>query len=150
MGKLSRVRHLKDLISHENLELVGVQETIKKQFSERELISLSPDVNFQWNYIPAKGHSGGILVGVRNNILEVERWDKGEFFVEAQVRNRLTNFRWSVIVVYGPANHDFSAAFLEELGKKCTESLLPVLIGGDFNLIRSDEDRSSGQGGQKC
>jgi len=58
-------------------------------------------------WIPSRGHSGGILVGVKEDILQVENWDLGETFVGVTVRHRLSNFRWDVLVVYGPANHDF-------------------------------------------
>ena len=59
MGKPSRVRLLKDLISQEQFELVGVQETIKQHFFLQELEALTPGINFNWNWVPAKGHSGG-------------------------------------------------------------------------------------------
>ena len=59
MGKPSRVRLLKDLISQEQFELVGVQETIKQHFFLQELEALMPGINFKWNWVPAKGHSGG-------------------------------------------------------------------------------------------
>lgn len=41
-----------------------------------------------------RGHSGGVLLGVKENILEVEACDAGSFFfVSMGVRNRMTNFR---------------------------------------------------------
>ena len=46
-------------------------------------------------------------MGVKEDILQVENWDLGETFVGVTVRHRLSNFRWDVLVVYGPANHDF-------------------------------------------
>lgn len=42
---------------------------------------------------------GGILVGVKADILEVETWNKGRHFVAANIRDRLKNFRWTLIVV---------------------------------------------------
>jgi exonuclease III len=37
MGKEARVRQLKELISKEKIDIVGIQETIKKNFSNNEL-----------------------------------------------------------------------------------------------------------------
>lgn len=79
-------------------------------------------------------------------MLEVEEWEKDEFYVGATIRNRVHNFRWKLSVVYGPTQHEFSAGFLEELKKINDDNILPYIIWGDFNLIRSLNDRSSGQG----
>ena len=62
------------------------------------------------------------------------------------VRHRIMNFRWELPVVYGPANHDLSLDFLQKLRTRCQEAVLPVVIGGDFNLITSVKDKSSGLG----
>ena len=99
--------------------------------------------------MPAKGHSGGILVCVKDDILQVEEWKEGEFFVEAVIRNRLSNFRWCLLVVYGPANHDLSLNFLQEMSTRCEDRFLPLMMGGDFNLIRSLSDKSSGIGDRR-
>jgi exonuclease III len=48
-----------------------------------------------------------------------------------------------VQVVYGPANHDKSGEFLEELKNKCRNSEVPMVLGGDFNLIRGRADKSN-------
>ena len=117
MGKPTRVRLLKDLISQEQFELVGVQETIKQHFFLQELEALMPGINFKWNWVPAKGHSGGVLLGVSGDILEVENWVTN-FFVEAQVRHRSSNLRWSFLTVYGPANHELSEIFFDGAGAK--------------------------------
>lgn len=52
------------------------------------------------------------------------------------LRHRKSNFRWEMVTVYGPTQHNLSHVFLEELHNKCQSSVLPVVLGGDFNLIR--------------
>jgi len=115
MGKQARVRQLKELISKEKFDIVGIQETIKKSFSDNELKGFTNGVPYIWNWIPAYGHSGGILVGVKYDRLEIEGWNKGVYYLEVMIKDRLDNFRWRLVVVYGPANHDWSADFLKEL-----------------------------------
>ncbi|XP_004967092.1 uncharacterized protein LOC101762855 [Setaria italica] len=129
MGKATRVRQLKEKVKQEKNDIVGIQETIKKDFSDHELLALAPRANFVWNWIPAKGHSGRILLGVKNDILEVENWDKGEFFMGATVRKRRNNFRWHLMVVYSSAQHDSSRVFLGELKDRCENYQLPILMG---------------------
>jgi mannosylglycoprotein endo-beta-mannosidase len=94
--------------------------------------------------VAAKGHSGGILLGVKEDGLQVEDWCEGEFYMAATVKNRIDNWRWNIIIVYGPADHTQSKRFLEEIGGKCRATTLPTIIGGDFNLVRETSDKSNG------
>jgi hypothetical protein len=48
-----------------------------------------------------------------------------------------------MIIVYGPAHHDQSANFISELSRKCMFVTLPLVIGGDFNLIRTSCDKNN-------
>lgn len=77
------------------------------------------------------------------DILEVEDVQLGEFVISMQLRNRLTNFRWVQATVSGPADHSDSGEFLNELNQFCSHIVLPLVIGGDFNLIRSDKDKNN-------
>lgn len=45
--------------------------------------------------------------------------------------------------MYDPADHLRSTAFLTELIWKVSAVILPVVVGGDFNLLRKAEDRSN-------
>ena len=144
MGQLARVRQLKELMSQEKVDIIGIHETIKQSFSSQELERLSLGGPFSWNWVPSRGHSGGILMGVKEDLLQVENWEQGEFFVGTTVRHRILNFRWDVLVVYGPANHELSMSFLEELRMRCQETELPLMIGGI--LISSDVYKTKAQG----
>jgi hypothetical protein len=66
---------------------------------------------------------------------EIEDSEIGEFYVSMVLRNRTSNFRWELIIVYGPAQHDKSMDFIAELSRKCLFATLPLVFGGDFNLM---------------
>ena len=72
LGKLARVRQLKELTENEKVDIVGIQETIKQTFSPHDLDSLALGGCLVGIWIPSRGHSGGILVGVKEDILQVE------------------------------------------------------------------------------
>ena len=152
MGKKSRVGLLKEHMFKEQVDIVGVQETIKHDFTEGELSLLSNGRPFQWKWLPARWHSRGISVGVKTDLMEVEDWFLGEHLIGVSIRQRLNNFRWQLVVVYGPAQHEYFADFLSEQGDFLTSTPLPCLVGGDFNLIRSLNDKSNGSGhdSDKC
>ena len=143
MGNKERINQLRGYISQEKIDIIGIQETIKQDFSNKELRSLDGDNKFLWKWLPAKGHSGGILMGVKGDSLEVEDWECFTYAIKAVIRDRVSNFRWCVITVYGPANHQFSKEFLVELSDICRNEILPVILGGDFNLIREVSEKNS-------
>ena len=125
----------------EDVDIVGLQETIRQDFTIQELEGLSRH-KFAWQWLPATGHSGGILLGVKEDTFEVEDMDRGEFFLSMALSHRRSRSRWEVIIVYGPADHARSSAFLAELHAKVSRCTTPLVIAGDFNLIRSPDDKS--------
>jgi hypothetical protein len=78
-------------------------------------------------------------MGIREDLLEVK-----DFYVSMILRHRFTNFRWEMVTVYGLAQHERAQDFIVELSRKCLVASLPLVFGGDFNLIRSREEKSSG------
>jgi hypothetical protein len=81
---------------------VGLQETIKASFTPAELLCIDPLGKFAWHSTPALGRSGGMLLGVNG----------GAFFIRTDVLQFDNSSRWSLFVVYGPADHRRSSEFL--------------------------------------
>ena len=106
---------LKEFIRNEEIDVVGLHETIKADFIHRDLLAVDPLEHFVWHWVPAVGHSGGLLLGVNLVCFEVVAWDAGRFFLSTHVRHRATLQEWEVIVVYGPADHSLLLEFLGEL-----------------------------------
>lgn len=69
--------------------------------------------------------------------------DRDEFFLSMTLVDRSSRFSWESIIVYGPTDHSRSVAFLGELEAKIDRCALPVMVAGDFNLIRSLTEKSS-------
>ena len=134
-GQEGRRNQLKEHMRREDVDIVGLQETIRSDFSIPELEGLSRH-KFAWHWLPASGHSGGILLGAKEDTFEIEDMDSGDFFVSMSLTHRRSSFRWEVIIVYGPADHSRSPAFLLELKSKVERCSSPVVVAGDFNLIR--------------
>lgn len=70
-------------------------------------------------------------------------FDHGVFFASMVVLHKSHNKLWEVVVMYGPADHSLSQLFLDELSIKVSASTLPLLIGGDFNLLHSPNDKNN-------
>uniref|UniRef100_A0A453R1C1 Endonuclease/exonuclease/phosphatase domain-containing protein n=1 Tax=Aegilops tauschii subsp. strangulata TaxID=200361 RepID=A0A453R1C1_AEGTS len=71
-GKKGMATCLLDLISdHHSLDFIGLQETMKKNFTPKCIRRIDPFGLFHWEWIPYVGKSGGILSGVRHDTLDI-------------------------------------------------------------------------------
>ncbi|KAM0922736.1 hypothetical protein ACQ4PT_005968 [Festuca glaucescens] len=141
-GQDGRRRQLKEYMRQVNADIVGIQETTKQSFLLAELQGLSQH-KFAWHWLPASGHSGGILLGVKEDTFEVEDMEQGEFYVSMRLIHRQSNLQWEIVIVYGLADHSRTPAFLAELAAKIDRSPVPMVVAGNFNLIRTPDNKSS-------
>jgi hypothetical protein len=93
--------------------------------------------------LPPQGRSGGILVGINTATLKVSRVDSGDFCVKLAVKSKIDGFEWLLVPVYGAAQDKFKHDFLAELVRMCDSETLPMLLAGDFNILRRPEEKSN-------
>jgi exonuclease III len=65
-GLQGRHTQLKNYMKDFRVDIIGLQETIKLEFTTTELRSLRCGGQFAWSWLPANGHSGGLLLGFRD------------------------------------------------------------------------------------
>jgi hypothetical protein len=94
--------------------------------------------------LPAIGTSGGIIVGINVDLLEVLSWEFKVFSVSAIVKNRRNDFICRITTVYGSSYEEKKHEFIPELHELFLNWEGPALIGGDFNLVRFIEDKNNG------
>ena len=117
-GRKGSQTQLKDYMKKSKIDILRLQETIRQDFSLSELQNLIGNDTLFWSWTPASGHSGGILLGIRESSLEVGRIDKGESFISASLYYKELKFKFEFVGVYGPADHARSPGFLHELDTK--------------------------------
>ena len=88
---------------------------------------------------------GGLLLGVRNDTMEVLASSDGDFHIKVHIWNKADNFKWSLVSVYGAAQDEHKPAFLRELVNLAKDNPYPILIGGDFNLLMFPYEKSRGR-----
>lgn len=89
-----RKKQLGDLIVKHQINVVCLQETIKQNFTARELASLARGQEMYWNWVPPEGRSGGLLLGVNSDLLEVLEYKCGKFCQVMKLKDRESNFSW--------------------------------------------------------
>jgi exonuclease III len=135
-------RFVSDLSKEHTLSFVAISETVRKSFSDSFLRNLSGGRNFIWHTKEPTGRSGGILLGVDLDVFDIGAIDEGEFYVKFKVCNKSDSFKWALTVVYGPAQFERKEAFLTELVQMANHETLPILIGGDFNILRHPHEKN--------
>jgi hypothetical protein len=95
-------------------------------------------------FLSATGSAGGILVGVNNDIFEVVSWVIKSFSVSKIVRIKSSGVEIRFTTVYGSPYEEGKYSFISELHELFLSWDGPAMIGGDFNLVRSQCDKSNG------
>jgi len=65
------------------------------------------------------------------------------FFIRFKLRHKESDFKFNLISIYGLAQGELKSAFLSEMVRVCSKETLPILIGGDFNIIRKADDKNN-------
>lgn len=89
------------------------------------------------------GRSGGILLGADLNHFDIGAIDEGDFYAKFLLRDKSNGFKFMLYMVYGSAQTQDKEAFLVEMANTCSHETLPYIIGGDFNIMRKAEDKST-------
>lgn len=126
------------------MDVVYLQETIKKQFTFRELANLARGQDMTWKWISPEGRSGGLLIGANKDCLEILEYKEGRSCQCFIMKSIDDGFKWGVINVYGPVQVELKADFLRELMEIILLVEVPIIVGGDFNLVRDSSEKSTG------
>ena len=143
LSDLAKTKFLADTVREQSLDFIALMETGKKDFSQAMLNGLCGGRDFVWHWTEPHGRSGGILVGVNLDHIEVGGIEEGDFFVKFRLRDKKDGFKWVLIAVYGAAQPSFKEKFLTELVQACNKEKLPIMVGGDFNIIRNPSEKNN-------
>ena len=67
----------------------------------------------------------------------------GDFAMKFRVRSKIDGFRWALVAVYGAPQPELKPYFLADLVRICGDKRLPILVGGDFNIIRRQDEKNN-------
>ena len=108
---LAKRRFLAEASLEHRLDFIALSETGRDNFAPQFLNTLSGGVDFDWHCLPPRGRSGGILLGVRCDSLEVRSVVMGDFAVKFRVRSKADGFNWALVAVYGAAQPELKPDF---------------------------------------
>lgn len=115
LADLAKRRFLAEATLEHKLDFIALMETGRDNFTSQFLGALSGGIEFDWHCLPPKGRSGGILLGVRCETLEVRNIVFGDFTIKFRVRSKEDGFLWALVAVYGAAQPELKMDFLADL-----------------------------------
>ena len=84
---LAKRRFLADASLEHHLNFIALSETGRDNFTPN-FLALYQGVDFDWHCLPPRGRSGGVLLGVKCDSLEVRSVVMGDFAVKFWVRSK--------------------------------------------------------------
>jgi hypothetical protein len=114
-----------------------------QDFSDSHLRSIDPNMIYLWDWIPARGKSGGVLFGVKIDRFDVGQRRQGEFILLHHVWDKKLEIKWNILNVYGAAEDEHKDDFeLSWLFSILAKRNLILWRGGDFNILRFSSDKN--------
>jgi hypothetical protein len=123
------------MIRLHRVDFIGIQETKKDSFHPSFFKNLTTPAVFSWNFLTANGIDGGILLGSRDDTMDVTNVISHTFSISCILNEKTQNFSWKLLVVFGPAYEKKKVEFIDELHLIMSTWQGPILIGGGGILI---------------
>ncbi|RVW14448.1 putative mitochondrial protein [Vitis vinifera] len=95
-----------------------------------------------WRTLEAAGAAGGVLICWDKRALELLEWEEGQFSISCKFRTVENGVVWVFTGVYGPFTKKDRECLWDELGAVRGLWGDPWCVGGDFNVILAQGERS--------
>jgi hypothetical protein len=86
VGKKGMSVFLSDFLRVQEVDFIGLQETIKKDYSPTFFRRFDHMNDFEWRWIPSVGMSGGILGVFRSSRFNICKTSVGRFHIKVTLR----------------------------------------------------------------
>jgi hypothetical protein len=71
VGKKGIARDIKNLLSETGADFIGLQETMKRKYTDKFFRNIDPNRFYAWLWLPSQGRSGGILCGIKKENMDL-------------------------------------------------------------------------------
>jgi exonuclease III len=119
-----------------------IQETKKESFDRKFIKSCFPKQFDNFSFSPSVGAYGGILVVWKSSIFQGVLIESKRFGLIISFKSAHTSQKWTLVVVYGPCEGEERDHFVQWLYNLSIPHDELWLFLGDFNFIRSDQNRN--------
>lgn len=143
---VTKGRMVREVIRAAHVDIVHLEETKICKPNPIFYRQLNNNCISTWVVKNAKGSSGGILMGFNGSICTVlESWE-GCFSLLIILRWARDNWEQVVTTIYGPNKRRLRPQFWNELRSIKKQVGTTLDPGGNFNIVRFQEERRGGDG----
>jgi exonuclease III len=133
---------IRQKIDESGYNVICFQETKREHFDNDYLRNFCPRRFNQFVFSPSVGNSGGIITIWNGNLFSGQCISLSRFQVTVELTYKISNHIWYITNVYGPTVHEERDVFTNWLLDLDATPMDSWVILGDFNLIRSPENRN--------
>lgn len=133
---------VKDKILNSACDIVCLQETKKENFDSQFLKRVCPRDFDAFEFLPSNGATGGMLVAWKSKFFSGTLVFSNAFAMSVEFVSKHNDDNWLLSNVYGPCTVDGKREFTTWLKNIDMPDHVSWLLLGDFNLIRSQENRN--------
>lgn len=137
---------IRDKITESACQVVCIQETKRENFDNFYIRKFCPRTLDQFAFFPSVGASGGLLTVWNGSVFDGTVVQANSYTVTIKLVCRFDNKVMHVSNIYGPAQATMKQGFVTWLMNLDTDTFEDWVPGGDFNLIRSPENRNKNGG----
>lgn len=136
---------VRDSLSSNAFDVIFLQETKLQAISSFKKNSFLPTLHDYFEHVEALGTVGGILTSWNSRDFKCCYTVATSKLLTVHLQSEISDFHFWATNVYGPTVDSERDDFFEEIRQ--IEPLIdgPWIVAGDFNTVRSGEDRSSGR-----
>jgi hypothetical protein len=121
---------LKKLILDHNFHFICLQENMQVELDDQIPRKFDINQSYLWKWIPSKGRSGGIVVGINVRFMDVGPFCEGEYMLQMNLWDKEKRERWNLINIYGVVQDEKRENFLFELASSAAKIKNPTYYVG--------------------
>ena len=130
------------MTKEKNLDFIALSETGRANVPDSTLNNICAGRDYIWHCKDPVGRLGGMLLGINLATFDIGEIEEGDFFIRFKLRDK-EDFKFNLVSVYGSAQNDTKDKFLSELVRMCSKETLPIVRGGDFNIIGGPDEKNN-------
>lgn len=140
LEKHKRKKLARNVFIDYKVDIVSLQETKLEHFKDKFLKTISPVIE-NWFILPSRDRSGGILICINEDYLEVVTSWIARYCISILIKNKTTGFEWLFTSIYGPSIARGRINLWKKLRNIKTYWQGAWLLSGDFNMVRYRNER---------
>lgn len=133
---------LRNKIDEANCSIVCLQETKKESFDHSFIRKCCPGRFGKYEFIPSRGASGGLIIIWCSSQFTANVIHRENFAITIEFTHMHNNKKWNLSNIYGPCDGPEREEFVTWLQNLHINPEDLWLLMGDFNFIRSLENRN--------